>query len=201
MPECLIVIGGDTAGMCSASDARRRSPADDLEIVVFERSSFASYSACAEPYFVGDYVTNRDDLIARTPEEFAARDTEVQIRYEVASIDTEARTVIIRAVDGGAEQVERYDQLLIATGAELNRPPITGSDLPGVYDMHTLDDAIAVRRMIEQHELKRAVVFGGGYIGIEMAEAFHRHGIAVTLATSAPSLLNPQLGTEVGDLV
>lgn len=201
MPERLIVIGGDAAGMSAASEARRRRAADDLEIVVFERSSFVSYSACGEPYFVGDYVTDLDDLIARTPEEFAAREIEVHIRHEVTSIDTEGHTVIVRPVDGGAECIEHYDQLLIATGAQPNRPPITGSQLPGVYDMHTLDDAIAVRQMIEEHQPKRAVVIGGGYIGVEMAEAFHRHGITVTIATSAPSLLDPQLDTEVGDLV
>lgn len=201
MPERLVVIGGDAAGMSAASEARRRRPADDLEIVVFERSSFVSYSACGEPYFVGDYVTEIDDLIARTPEEFAARDIEVHIRHEVTSIDTEARRVAVRAVDGAAERSEPYDQLLIATGAEPNRPPIDGADLPGVYQMHTLDDALAVRRMIDEHDPKRAVVIGGGYIGVEMAEAFDRHAIPVTIVTAAPSLLDPQLDPDMGDLV
>lgn len=201
MPERLVVIGGDAAGMSAASEARRRRAADDLEIVVFERSSFVSYSACGEPYFVGDYVTEVDDLIARTPEEFAAREIDVHIRHEVTSIDTDARRVVVRAVDGGAERSEPYDQLLIATGAEPNRPPIDGSDLPGVYQMHTLDDAIAVRRMIDEHQPKRAVVIGGGYIGIEMAEAFDRHDIPVTIVTAAPSLLDPQLDSDMGDLI
>ncbi len=201
MSERLLVIGGDAAGMSAASEARRRRGPDDLEIVVFERSSFVSYSACGEPYFVGDYVTEIDDLIARTPEEFAARDIEVHIRHEVTSIDTEARRVAVRAVDGGAERSEPYDELLLATGAEPNRPPIDGADLPGVYQMHTLDDALAVRWMIDEHAPKRAVVIGGGYIGIEMAEAFDRHGIPVTIVTAAPSLLDPQLDPDMGDLV
>jgi len=201
MPERLVIIGGDAAGMSGASEARRRRAADDLEIVVFERSSFVSYSACGEPYFVGDYVTDLDQLIARTPEQFAAREIEVHTRHEVTSIDTGARRVVVRPVDGGAERSEPYDQLLIATGAEPNRPPIDGSHLPGVYQMHTLDDAIAVRRMIDEHEPKRVAVIGGGYVGVEMAEAFERHGIPVTIVTSAPSLLDPQLDPEMGDLV
>ena len=131
MPERLVIIGGDAAGMSAASEARRRRPADDLEIVVFERSSYVSYSACGEPYFVGDYVTEVDELIARTPEQFAAREIEVHTRHEVTAIDTEARRVVVRPVDGGAERSEPYDQLLVATGAEPNRPPIDGAHLAG----------------------------------------------------------------------
>ena len=186
MPERLVVIGGDAAGMSAASEARRRRPAGDLEIVVFERSSYVSYSACGEPYFVGDYVTELDDLIARTPEQFAARDIEVQTRHEVTAIDTEARRVTVRPVDGGDDRTEPYDQLLIATGAEPNRPPIEGARLPGVYEMHTLDDALALRRLIDERRPRRAAVVGGGYIGIEMAEAFERHDIPTTIVTAAP---------------
>ncbi len=201
MPERLVIIGGDAAGMSAASEARRRRPADDLEIVVFERSSYVSYSACGEPYFVGDYVTEVDELIARTPEQFAAREIEVHTRHEVTAIDTEARRVVVRPVDGGAERSEPYDQLLVATGAEPNRPPIDGAHLAGVHEMHTLDDAIAVRRLIDERRPRSAVVVGGGYIGVEMAEAFQRHAIPVTIVTSAPSLLDPQLDPEMGDLV
>ena len=201
MPERLVIIGGDAAGMSAASEARRRRAADDLEIVVFERSSYVSYSACGEPYFVGDYVTDLDQLIARTPEQFAALQIEVHIRHEVTSIDTDARRVRVRAVDGGAERSEPYDELLIATGAEPNRPPIDGAQLDGVYEMHTLDDAIAVRRLIDERKPRSAVVVGGGYIGVEMAEAFWRHDIPVTIVTAAASLLDPQLDPEMGDLV
>ena len=122
-------------------------------------------------------------------------------RHEVTSIDTAARHVVVRPVDGGAERSEPYDELLIATGAEPNRPPIEGAHLPGVYQMHTLEDAVVVRRMIEEHGPERAVVVGPGYIGVEMAEAFRRHEVAVTVLTAAPSLLDPQLDPEMGDLI
>ena len=201
MPERLIVIGGDAAGMSAASEARRRRSPDDLQIVVFERSSYVSYSACGEPYFVGGDVTDLDQLLARTPEQFAARNIEVHIHHEVTSIDTVARRVTVRSTDTNEQRDEPYDQLLIATGAEPNRPPIEGAHLPGVHQMHTLDDALAVRRLIEEARPKTAVVVGGGYIGLEMAEAFSKHGVQVTIATAAPSLLDPQLDTDMGDLV
>ena len=201
MPERLIVIGGDAAGMSAASEARRRRSPDDLEIVVFERSSHVSYSACGEPYYVAGDVPHLHQLLARTPQQFAARDIEVHTHHEVTSIDTAARRVTIRAIDTGEQRDEPYDQVLIATGAEPNRPPIEGAHLPGVHQMHTLDDALAVRRLIEEDRPKTAVVVGGGYIGVEMAEAFHKHGIQVTIATSALSLLDPQLDIDMGDLV
>ena len=201
MPERLVVIGGDAAGMSAASEARRRRGPDDLEIVAFERSSYVSYSACGEPYYVGDYVTDLDTLIARTPEQFAERDIEVHTHHEVTSIDTDARRVAVRNVDTGEHREERYDELLIATGAEPNRPAIEGAELPGVYQMHTLDDAFAVREVIDEQRPRQVVVVGGGYIGLEMAEAFHRHGIPVAIVTGAPSLLDPQLDPELGDLV
>ena len=201
MPERLIVIGGDAAGMSAASEARRRRSPDDLQIVVFERSSHVSYSACGEPYYVAGDVTDIHQLIARTPEQFAARDIEVHTRHEVTSIDTTARSITVRAVDTNERRDEPYDQLLIATGAEPNRPPIEGAHLPGVHQMHTLDDALAVRRLIDEEHPKTAVVVGGGYIGVEMAEAFVKHGIDVTIITAAPSLLDPQLDPDMGDLV
>jgi NADPH-dependent 2,4-dienoyl-CoA reductase/sulfur reductase-like enzyme len=187
--------------MSAASETRRRRGSDDLEIVAFERSSYVSYSACGEPYYVADYVTELDTLVERTPEDFAERGIEVHPRHEVTSIDTEARRMTVRAVDGGAERSEPYDELLIATGAEPNRPEIEGMDLDGVYEMHTLDDAVAVREAIRARRPKRAVIVGGGYIGVEMAEAFQTHGLEVSIVTSADSLLDPQMDTEMGDLL
>ncbi len=201
MPERLIVIGGDAAGMSAASEARRRRTPDDLEIVVFERSSYVSYSACGEPYYVSGDVPEVEQLLARTPAQFARLNIEVHTRREVTSIDTGAQRVTVRNVDSGDLHNEPYDQLLIATGAEPNRPPIDGAQLPGVHQMHTLDDAIAVRRLIEEEHPKTAVVIGGGYIGVEMAEAFSTQGVDVSIITSATSLLDPQFDPDMGNIV
>ena len=141
MTERLVVIGGDAAGMSAASQARRRRTADDLEIVAFERSRWVSYSACGEPYHVAGYVDPLEALVARTPEQFAARDIRVEIRHEVTAIDLDTRTVDVTDLDEGTSFSTEFDQLMIATGAAPVRPAIEGSTLPGVHELRTLDDA------------------------------------------------------------
>jgi NADPH-dependent 2,4-dienoyl-CoA reductase/sulfur reductase-like enzyme len=121
MPKRLIVVGGDAAGMSAASQARRRRPPHDLEILVFERSSFVSYSACGEPYYVGGYVTDIRQPQARTPEEFAAMDISVQTRHEVLALDPRAGRITVRALVTGATETLGYDQLMYATGAAPHR--------------------------------------------------------------------------------
>ncbi|MQA00492.1 MAG: flavoprotein oxidoreductase [Dehalococcoidia bacterium] len=200
MPERMVVVGGVAAGMSAASQARRMRDASALEIVAFERSSYVSYSACGEPYYVGGYVSRIDDLVARTPAEFAARDIAVHTRHEVLAIDTQRGEVTVRDLDAGREERVGYDTLVYATGATTFRPPIEGMDLAGVHEMRTLNDALAVRRLVEAGA-RRAVVVGGGYIGVEMAEAFHRSGIPTTIVTASSSLLEPQFDPDMGDLV
>ena len=150
MPERLIVIGGDAAGMSAASQARRRRRADDLEIVVFERSSFVSYSACGEPYYVGGYIADLQQLQARTPEEFAAVDITVHTRHEVVAIDHAAGRVTVRNLDANTQETYGYDLLMYATGAVAFLPPIPGVDLSGVHILRTLDYYLAVRRQVER---------------------------------------------------
>ena len=172
MAERLIIVGGDAAGMSAASQARRRRGPDDLEILAFERSSFVSYSACGEPYYVGGYVTDINQLQARTPAEFKAMDIDVRTQHEVIAIAPREGKVTVRAVQQGTEETYGYDLLVYATGASPFLPPIAGLDLAGVHVMGTLDDALAVRRLVVSG-VRYAVVVGGGYIGLEVAEAFH----------------------------
>jgi len=148
MAERLIIVGGDAAGMSAASQARRRRGPDDLEILAFERSSFVSYSACGEPYYVGGYVTDINQLQARTPAEFKAMDIDVRTQHEVIAIAPSEGKVTVRAVQQGTEETYGYDLLVYATGASPFLPPIAGLDLAGVHVMGTLDDALAVRRLV-----------------------------------------------------
>ncbi|HMX07128.1 MAG TPA: FAD-dependent oxidoreductase, partial [Microthrixaceae bacterium] len=182
MTDRLVVIGGDAGGMSAAAQARRLRP--DLEIVVFERGEFTSYAACGLPYFVGGEVTDRDRLVARTPEEFRTRGIDVRTRHEVTAVDTAARTVEVRPLDGGGTTIEPYGELLIATGASPVKPPLPGIDGPGVFDLRTIPGADAVRAAIDAGA-RRAVVIGGGYIGVEVAEAFAARGLEVTLVELA----------------
>ena len=181
----MVVVGGDAAGMSAATQARKRRPSQELEIVAFERGRHTSYSACGLPYYAGDVVKDWRDLVARTPEEFASQDIEVRTRHEVEAVDLEAGRVRVRDLDAGRTLEEAWDVLVVATGSEPLRPPIPGIDLPGVYGLSVLQDGIELRRAVDAGP-DRAVIVGGGYIGLEAAEALVRRGIPTALVEAAP---------------
>ena len=200
-----MVVGGDAAGMSAASQARRLKGPDELEIVAFERGHFTSYSACGIPYFVGGTVEDFDALITRTPEEFRARQSiDARLRHEVVAVDLDRRSVLVRDLEGSDERWEDFDRLMVATGAEPIRPPLPGADSANIFGVQTLDDGAELEAMIERDAPRRAVVVGGGYIGIEMAEAFKVRGLEVTVVELAahPMLtLDPDMGALVADAV
>ncbi|MGY1771392.1 FAD-dependent oxidoreductase [Blastococcus sp. SYSU D00813] len=191
-PERLLVIGGDAAGMSAAAQARRLRP--DLRITVLEQGPDVSYSACGIPYWVGDVVSDRDRLIARTPHEFAAQDVDVRIGTRAEAVDLAAGTVRTSAGD-----VLGYDRLLVATGGRPARPPVPGLDAEGVHGVHRLADGADVRAAVAAGAT-RAVVLGGGYIGLEMAEVLHARGLAVTVVLADP-LPMAQLDDDMGERV
>ncbi len=198
--ERLVVIGGDAAGMSAASQARRLRSAGELEIVAFERGHFTSFSACGIPYWVGGDVDDRDQLIARSPEEHRARDIDLRMRTEVTEIDVAGGRVRARDVGSGDEYWTSYDKLVIATGARPIRPDMPGADAPGVHGVQTLDDGQALIDTLTRTRGRRAVVVGAGYIGVEMAEALINRGYEVTVVNrgSEPmSTLDPDMGRLV----
>jgi NADPH-dependent 2,4-dienoyl-CoA reductase/sulfur reductase-like enzyme len=201
MTERLVVVGADAAGMSAASQARRRRGPEDLEILAFDRGHHVSYSACGIPYFVGETVEEIEQLIVRTPEEFLERQQiEVRVRHEVVSIDLDARKVTARNVDSGDETTEGFDLLMYAAGGKPTRPVLPGGDAGGIFGVQVLDDGIAIDRWIDDEKPTAAVVIGGGYIGIEMAEAFIQRGLKVTLVERSPepmSTLDPDMGALV----
>ncbi|MEU1040494.1 FAD-dependent oxidoreductase [Streptomyces sp. NPDC005907] len=198
--ERLVVVGGDAAGMSAASQARRLRGADELEIVAFERGHFTSFSACGIPYWVGGDVTDRDRLIARTPDEHRERGIDLRMRTEVVEIDVPGARVRSRNLESGAEEWTGYDKLVIATGARPVRPDLPGVDAPGVHGVQTLDDGQALLDTLAATEGRRAVVVGAGYIGVEMAEALIRRGYEVTVVNRGRepmSTLDPDMGRLV----
>lgn len=183
-----MVIGGDAAGMSAASQARRLR--DELEIVVLERGTRTSYSACGIPYHVAGYVDDLDDLVVRTPQEFRDRQRiDVRTQHEAVGIDVAAGKVEVRDLVRERTFELGYDQLLIATGARPTRPPFPGVDLPFVHGVQTLDDGAALLAVAEAGSGEHVVVVGGGYIGLEMAEAFVRWGADVTVVDAAPQVM------------
>ncbi|MBA4854493.1 FAD-dependent oxidoreductase [Nocardia farcinica] len=200
MSERLVVIGADATGMAAASQARRMLGPRELEIVVFERGGFTSYSACGIPYWVGGVVTERDALIARTAEEHRARDIDLRMRTEAIELDVTGRRVRTRDLDSGVESWTEYDKLVLATGARPLRPALPGIDAAGVHGVQTLDDGQALIDTLDRTEGRRAMVVGAGYIGVEMAEALIQRGFRVTVLNRSAepmSTLDPDMGALV----
>jgi NADPH-dependent 2,4-dienoyl-CoA reductase/sulfur reductase-like enzyme len=202
--ERLVVIGADAGGMTSASQARKRRGAESLEIVALDRGRYASYSACGIPYWIGGLVGSVDALLARTVDEFRKQDIEVRLRQEAVGLDLDAGVVTVHDHETGGDYALGFDQLVLGTGAVPVRPDIAGFDAPGVYGVQTLDDGEAVRAAVAADGASQAVVVGGGYIGLEMAEAFVERGLEVTVVEAAPqpmSTLDPDVGALVAKAV
>ncbi|MGY1617953.1 FAD-dependent oxidoreductase [Geodermatophilus sp. SYSU D00691] len=198
----LVVIGGDAAGGSAASQAKKRRP--DLEVVVFERGRATSYSACGIPYWIAGAVESEAALVARTPEEHRARGIDVRMRTEVVGIDLDRRVVHWRELDGGGEGTEPFDDLVHATGSVPMRPPVPGIDAAGVYGVQTLDDGVALRAELDSGRVRRVVVIGGGYIGLEIAEACRIRGLEVTVVDRSPTpvgTFDPDVGAFIADAV
>ncbi|MFD9264676.1 FAD-dependent oxidoreductase [Streptomyces goshikiensis] len=200
--ERLVVVGGDAAGMSAASQARRMKGPAELEIVAFERGHFTSYSACGIPYWIGGQVAGPDALIARTPDEHRARGIDLRTRTEVVELDVAGQRVRARDLGSGAESWTGYDRLVLATGARPVRPRLPGIGAHGVHGVQTLDDGRRLMDTLERGEIRRAVVVGAGYIGVEMAEALVSRGYEVTVlhrGTQPMATLDPDMGALVHD--
>ncbi|MGY1595144.1 FAD-dependent oxidoreductase [Geodermatophilus sp. SYSU D00708] len=202
MTKRVVVVGGDAAGGSAASQAKKRQR--DLDVVMFERGRATSYSACGIPYWISDAVDSEAELIARTPEQHRAAGIDVRMRTEVVGIDLDRRVVHWRDLDGGGEGTEGFDELVYATGSVPMRPPVPGIDAPGVYGVQVLDDGVALRAELESGDVRRVVVVGGGYIGLEIAEACRIRGLEVTVVDRSATpvgTFDPDVGQFIADAV
>ncbi len=185
----VVVIGGVAAGMSSAARLRRLD--ERAEIVVLERSPYVSFANCGLPYHIGGQITERDELLLQTPASLkASLDLDVRTGHEVVSIDRAAKAVHVREVVGGRGYVLPYDKLVLTPGALPLRPPLPGIDHAAVMVLRNVPDMDAIKARVDAGA-KRAVVIGGGYIGLEMAEALRERGLAVELVEMVPQLLPP----------
>ncbi|MGM0398339.1 MAG: FAD-dependent oxidoreductase [Halobacteriota archaeon] len=200
MADTFVIVGGDAAGMSAASKAKRENP--DLDVVVFEKGEWVSYGACGLPYYVKGEIEELEEIIAVPKERFIEeRGIDLRTNHEVTGIDTEAKSVTVETPDAVIEQ--SYDSLLIATGANAIVPPFDGIDLEEIYTIHDPPSGRALREAVERPEPDRPQtvgIVGGGYIGIEMAEAFRGQGLDVHVFEMLDHVLDP-FGEMVGEAV
>lgn len=174
MGNNLVIIGGGAGGASTAAEAKRNNPS--LNVSVLQSGKYVAYASCPTPYFIGDIIKDANNLVARTPEKFLEGGINVLLNTEVVNIDTKGGNV--EKKDGGKMP---YDFLVFATGTNAFVPPITGKDLPGVYSLRNLEDAILIKEWLRKKNAKRVVIIGGGFIGLEMSEALHEMGISTTI--------------------
>ncbi len=191
--EKIIVIGGDAAGMSAASKAKRENP--DLDVTVFEKQEYVSFGLCGLPYYISGKVEELDALVAVDPEEFQEkRNIDVRTNHEVSDINPEEKTVLVKD-ENGEEFKESYDKLLIATGVHARVPPLDNIDLENIFTLHWLDDGRKIKDYVEENKPEK-VVLTGGYIGLEMAEAFTELGLDVTVLAKHEEVL-PMIDEEI----
>ena len=183
-----VIIGGDAAGMSAASRAKRNDP--DLNVIVLEATRDVSYSACGMPYNIADAARAMDDLVVRPAQVFREEQKiDLRLGHRVERIDRGPKKVWGQRSDGEEFEVA-YSKLLIATGAIAPKLYIPGKDLPGVYVIKSLQDGREIKGYLADHAVRRVLIVGMGYIGLEMAEAFHARGIQVEMAKPRPGLLS-----------
>jgi CoA-dependent NAD(P)H sulfur oxidoreductase len=175
----LVILGGVAAGTKAASRARRLDP--EMEITVYQEEPEPSISECGLPYLLSGVVEERDDLVARTPEQFAEKGIEVLVRHRVERIDTTGKNLSVLNLKTGKAFEDTYDRLVIATGARAVLPSIPGVELEGVFKLRFLTDSDKIGGYIEERSPKKATIVGGGYIGLEVAENLCRLGMEVSL--------------------
>lgn len=191
----ILIVGGVAGGASAAARARRMN--EGARIVIFERDAYVSFANCGLPYYIGGEITDRDKLLIAKPALFVKRfRIEVRTRQEVVSIDRAAKSVTITDHETGRTYDEHYDKLILAPGASPFVPPIPGAEARGVFTLRNLEDADRIAEAMPSAQ--RAVVVGGGYIGLEVAEQFRRRGLDVALVEMLPQVM-PFLDPEMAE--
>lgn len=190
----LIVVGGVAAGTKAAARARRVNR--DIAITLYQDESEVSYSGCGEPYYLSGIIPQREALIVRQATDFQAEGIDVRLRHRVIGLSTESHTVRVHDLDRERIETVPYDRLILATGARPVIPPVPGIELDGVVSLRTMAELDRFRSALDRLQPKRAIIVGGGYIGLEVAESLHALGVAVTLVERLERLF-PRLDPEM----
>lgn len=185
-----VIIGGVAGGASAAARLRRLD--ESAEIVILERGEYVSFANCGLPYYIGGAITDKNDLTLQTPESFRARfNIDVRVNSEAVKIDPEAKTVTVKNLNSGESYMESYDNLILSPGAEPIRPNIAGINSDIVFTLRNIPDTLTIKQYIENAKPRSAVVIGGGYIGVEMAENLKEAGLEVSIAELSDRLIAP----------
>ena len=186
----VVIVGGVAGGATAAARIRRLD--EHAEIVVFEKSGYVSYANCGLPYYIGGEIEDKRELTLQTPESFYARfRVDMRVHHEVIAVDVKAKTVKVRNLASGEVFSESYDKLILSTGARPIKPNFEGIDNERIFTLRTVEDTLRIKQFTEDKRPQSAVVVGGGFIGIEVAENLRRLGMDVTLVEAAPQVMAP----------
>lgn len=186
----VVIVGGVAGGATAAARIRRLD--EKAEIVVFERSAYISYANCGLPYYIGGVITEPEELTLQTPESFFSRfHVDVRVRHEVTALHPEKKTVAVKNLENGEEFEEEYDYLLLSPGAKPTQPRIPGVGLRQLFTLRTVEDTFRIKEYIKKEKPASAVLAGGGFIGLELAENLRELGMDVTIVQRPKQLMNP----------
>ena len=186
----VVIVGGVAGGATAAARIRRLD--EQAEIIVFERSGYISYANCGLPYYIGDVITDADDLTLQTPESFWKRfRIAMKVHHEVTAIHPERKTVTVQNLETGAIFDECYDKLLLSPGAQPTQPKLPGIGIDKLFTLRTVEDTFRIKEYINQYHPRSVVLAGGGFIGLELAENLREIGMDVTIVQRPKQLMNP----------
>ena len=186
----VVIVGGVAGGTTAAARIRRLD--EQAEIIVFERSGYISYANCGLPYYIGDVITDPENLTLQTPESFWRRfRISMKVRHEVTAIHPEKKTVTVRNLDDGTIFEEIYDKLLLSPGAQPTQPKLPGIGIDKLFTLRTVEDTFRIKEYIDKNHPKSVVLAGGGFIGLELAENLRELGMDVTIVQRPKQLMNP----------
>ena len=186
----VLIVGGVAGGATAAARIRRLD--ENAEITVFERSGYISYANCGLPYYIGDVITDPEELTLQTPESFFSRfRINMKVHHEVTKIHSDQKTISVKNLETGEEFEESYDKLILSPGAKPTQPRIPGVGMEKVFTLRTVEDTFRIKEYISKHQPKSAVLAGGGFIGLELAENLKKLGMDVTIVQRPKQLMNP----------
>lgn len=182
----VVIVGGVAGGATAAARIRRLD--EQAEIVVFERSGFVSYANCGLPYYIGDVITDPEELTLQTPENFFSRFRVImKVRHEVTAIHPNRKTVSVKNLETGENFEESYDKLILSPGAKPTQPRLPGVGLSKLFTLRTVENTFRIKEYINTHHPKSVVLAGGGFIGLELAENLRELGMEVPSSSARSS--------------